>query len=69
MSKTEKFRSALLVLELTLWALTAIYIIFGGPWWHFSGAAAGAVVIRALRMKYYGKPPHDEQEPTRKSNV
>ncbi|MEO7259979.1 MAG: hypothetical protein ABI047_01730 [Jatrophihabitantaceae bacterium] len=69
MSKTDKVRSALIALEVALWALTAVYIIFGGPWWHFSSGAAGAVVIRALRKKYYSKPPHDEQGPNRKSDV
>jgi hypothetical protein len=69
MWSTNKVLSALIVLEIALWVLTAVYIIFGGPWWHFSSGAAGAVVIRALRKKYCGRAPHDALEPGRKSDA
>jgi hypothetical protein len=69
MPNTDEVRLALIVLEVALWALTAVYIIFGGQWWHFSSGAAGAVVVRALRKKYYGRPPHDERGLHRKIDV
>jgi hypothetical protein len=69
MSNRDKVRVALIVLEVALWALTAVYIIFGGQWWHFSSGAAGAVIVRAVRMKYYGRPPRDEPGPGRNSDV
>lgn len=65
MFRTDKFRWALIVMEVTLWALAAAYIAFSGLSWHLSGAAASAAAVRSLRKKYCSEPPRNEQPTSR----
>ena len=37
--------------EAVLWGVTALYIVRGGFWWHFSGAGTGIVGIRSMRAR------------------